>query len=43
MLDAAQTTWLVNWEPFPADALFNDSVAALMGEKYSRLQYNQKR
>jgi len=43
MLDAAQTTWLVNWEPFPADALFNDSVAALIGVKYSQLPYNQKR
>ena len=43
MLDAAQTTWRVDWEPFPADALFNDSVAALIGVKYSQLPYNQKR
>lgn len=43
MLAAAQDTWRVDWQPFPADVLFNDPVATLIQEKYSQAAYNQKR
>ena len=43
MLAAAETTWHVDWQPFPAHALFNDQVTALIQEKYSQVDYNLKR
>ena len=43
MLAAARELWHVDWEPFPADARFNEQVTALIREKYAQLEYNQKR
>jgi lipoate-protein ligase A len=43
MLAAAVAAWQVDWQPFPADGRFNDQVTALVREKYSQIEYNQKR
>ena len=43
MLTAALAGWSVDWEPFPSAAQFNEPVTALLREKYSRVEYNQKR
>ena len=43
MLAAARETWQVTWEPFPTAIEFDDLVTTLRREKYSQLEYNQKR
>jgi len=43
MLAAARETWQMDWESFPADTRFGTDVATLIQEKYSQVEYNEKR
>jgi len=43
MRAAARESGPIVWEEFPSDPVFDDQVEALTGEKYSQMEYNQKR
>ena len=43
MLETAHNAWEVDWQPVAPDEVFSEHIAALVREKYSLADYNQKR
>ena len=43
MSESAKEAWSVDWQPLPPDAIFENQVDALVRQKYSLMEYNQKR